>query len=77
MLRWDVVHAAQNGKFHIYAVNTVDEALELLSDIEAGIADEREKFPAVSFNGKIDAQLQRFTTLKQAFSTKDSDTLES
>lgn len=73
MLRWDVVHAAQNGKFHIYAVNTVDEALELLSDIDVGVADEQGKFPENSFNGKIDAQLQQFTTLRQAFSAKEGN----
>ena len=76
MLRWDVVHAAQNGKFHIYTVNTVDEALELLSDMEAGIADEQGKYPEDSFNGKIDAQLQQFTTLRQAFSAKESNGAE-
>ena len=73
MLRWDVVHAAQNGKFHIYAVNTVDEALELLSDQVTGVADEQGKYPEDSFNGKIDAQLQQFTTLRLAFSAKEGN----
>jgi len=76
MLRWDVVHAAQNGKFHIYAVNTVDEALELLSDMEASSADDQGQYPADSFNAKIDAQLQQFTTLRKAFSTKEGDGAE-
>ena len=73
MLRWDVVHAAQNGEFHIYAVHTVDEALELLSDLEAGSADEQGRYPAASFNARIDAQLQQFTSLRQAFNAKESD----
>jgi lon-related putative ATP-dependent protease len=65
MLRWDVVHAAQSGQFHIFAVSSVDEALELLSDIDVGIADGQGQYPAASFNGKIDAQLRQFTTLKR------------
>ncbi|WAR44244.1 Lon protease family protein [Methylomonas rapida] len=76
MLRWDVVHAAQSGKFHIYAVNTVDEALELLSDMEAGNADDQGQYPADSLNAKIDAQLQQFTTLRKAFSTKEGNGAE-
>lgn len=76
MLRWDVVHAAQSGKFHIYAVNTVDEALELLSNMDAGSADDQGQYLADSFNAKIDAQLQQFTTLRKAFSTKDGDGAE-
>lgn len=70
MLRWDVVHAAQAGQFHIYPVSSVDEALGLLSDIEVGVADEQGQYPAESFNGKIDSQLKQFTTLIQAFSAK-------
>jgi len=72
MLRWDVVHAAQSGQFNIYAVNMVDEALELLTDIEVGEADEQGKFPPESFNGKIDAQLLQFTILKKEFSAKEA-----
>lgn len=66
MLRWDVVHAAQSGQFHIYAVDTVDQALELLTGLETGQADEQDEFPADTFNGKVAAQLQRFTSINQS-----------
>jgi len=65
MLRWDVVHAAQSGQFHLFAVSSVDEALELLADMEVGMADEQGQYPPASFNGKIDAQLRQFTALKK------------
>jgi len=65
MLRWDVVHAAQSQQFHIYAVSTVDEALELLTGIEAGIADEEGVFPPGSFNSEVAAQIRQFTVLKK------------
>lgn len=66
MLRWDVVHAAQSGQFHIYAVDTVDQALALLTGLETGQADEQGEFPADTFNGKVAAQLQRFTSINQS-----------
>lgn len=73
MLSWEVVHAAQSGQFHIYAVENVDEALELLSDMEVGATDEQGQFPPESFNGKIDAQLRQFTTLRKEFVKESSE----
>ncbi|MGZ8190722.1 MAG: Lon protease family protein, partial [Methylococcaceae bacterium] len=73
MLRWDVVHAAQVGQFNIYAVSTVDEALELLTGMEAGVADEQGVYPPESFNGQVEAQLQQFTMLRKGFNKKSDD----
>lgn len=67
MLRWDVVHAAQTQQFSIYTVKTVDEALEILTGLEAGLADPAGHFPPDSFNAKVDAQLLHFTTIKKDF----------
>ena len=71
MLRWDVVHAAEAGQFHIYAVETVDQALHLLTDIEPGESNEKGEYPEDSFNAKVDAQLKSFNKIKQAFITAD------
>ena len=65
MLRWDVVHAAQSGQFNIYAVSTVDEALELLSGMEAGVVNEQGVYQAASFNGQVEAQLLQFSTIRK------------
>ena len=67
MLRWDVVHAVQSGQFHIYAIEMVDEALELLSDLPAGQPDSEGGFPEATFNYRVEAQLLQFTTLRQDF----------
>jgi lon-related putative ATP-dependent protease len=69
MLRWDVVHAAQNKQFHVYAVATVAEALALLTDLTAGEPDEQGHYPAESFNAKVDAQLRQFTATNKKFSS--------
>lgn len=38
MLRTDVVEACRAGKFHVYAVDTIHEALELFTGLPAGIS---------------------------------------
>ena len=67
MLRWDVVHATKASQFHIYAIETIDEALHLLTDIEPGVRNDKGDYPATSFNGKVAAQLKLFNTIKQEF----------
>ena len=71
MLRWDVVHAAKAGHFHIYAVETVDEALHLLTDIEPGVINDNGEYPDASFNASVDAQLKCFNRVKQDFMLSD------
>lgn len=70
MLRWDVVNAVRSGQFSIYSVETVDQALELLTGMEAGTADDQGVYPTDSINGRADAQLTRFTTISQEYLTK-------
>jgi predicted ATP-dependent protease len=48
MLRHDVVEAAANGRFHVWAVETVHEALAILSDHEVGELDDAGDYPAGS-----------------------------
>jgi lon-related putative ATP-dependent protease len=69
MLRWDVVHAAQTGQFHIHAVTTVDEALELLTGLTVGSADDKGNYPANTFNGLVEVQLVQFALIKKDISS--------
>ncbi len=45
MLRRDVVEAAREGRFAVYAVSTVQQALEILTGLPAGTRDERGLYP--------------------------------
>ena len=67
MLRWDVVHAAQSGQFSISAVTAVDQAIELLTGMEAGAVNEQGVYPPESFNGQVEAQLLQFTKIKNEY----------
>lgn len=71
MLRWDVVEAAKTGQFHIYAVETVDEALHLLTDMEPGLSDDNGQYPDGTFNAKVDAQLKTFNSIKREYNAPE------
>ena len=57
MLRDDVVAAVAEGRFHVFAASTIDEALELLTGIPAGERSERGAWTADSVNAKVEARL--------------------
>jgi lon-related putative ATP-dependent protease len=57
MLRRDVVEAVKSGKFHVYAVETIDQGIEILTGVAAGERDAAGQFPAGSVNQKVEARL--------------------
>jgi predicted ATP-dependent protease len=60
MLRKDVVQAIADGKFHIYAIDTVEDGLELLMGVPAGELSDHGHYPETSVYGAVDARLERF-----------------
>lgn len=73
MLKPAVVQAVREGKFRIWAVRTVDEALELLTGLPAGAPDEKGQMPAGSVNARIAAGLERLARLRKEFSRDKPD----
>ncbi|MEN6560829.1 MAG: ATP-binding protein [Acidobacteriota bacterium] len=59
MLRSDVVAAVREGKFHVHAVGTIDEGIEILTGVEAGAADADGNYPDGTVHGLVDLELQR------------------
>ncbi|MFL1483528.1 Lon protease family protein [Marinobacter sp. LN3S78] len=57
MLDSQVVEAVRAGQFRIYAVNTVEEAVELLMGKPAGVADRKGQYPRGSLFGAIARRL--------------------
>ncbi|MBC7265007.1 MAG: AAA family ATPase [Chloroflexi bacterium] len=53
-LREDVVEAVRAGKFHIWAVRTVDEGIALLTGCPAGERDSEGRYPEDSVNGRVE-----------------------
>jgi predicted ATP-dependent protease len=54
MLRHDVVAAVEAGKFSVYPVRTVDEGIELLTGVSAGVRDADGNFSADSINRRVE-----------------------
>jgi predicted ATP-dependent protease len=58
MLREDVVEAIKQGRFHIYAVKTVDEGIEILTGQPAGVRGAHGGYPPGTVNDLVDQRLQ-------------------
>jgi predicted ATP-dependent protease len=54
MLRSDVVDAVKEGKFHIHAIGTIDEGIEVLTGVAAGERNADGHYPADSINGRVE-----------------------
>jgi ATP-dependent Lon protease len=59
MLRKDLIAEVRRGKFHIYAVSTIEEGLETLTGVAAGARGADGAYPLNSLFGKVDAELTR------------------
>jgi predicted ATP-dependent protease len=60
MLREDVLAAAKEGKFHIYPISTIDEGIELLTDVPAGKPDKNGEYPIGTINRRVKNRLETF-----------------
>ncbi|MBW2517447.1 MAG: AAA family ATPase [Deltaproteobacteria bacterium] len=58
MLRKDVVKSVADGRFHIYAVKTIDEGIEILTDKEAGSQQPDGSYPEGTINFLVDKRLK-------------------
>ncbi len=67
MLDARVADAVKEGKFHIHAVKTVDEALEVLTGLPAGAADADGCFPPNSLNARVEERLRHLNRKRRAF----------
>jgi predicted ATP-dependent protease len=60
MLRDDVVQAAREGRFAVYAAATIDEAIEVLTGMKAGQRRRDGSFPRGTFNRLVQERLIDF-----------------
>lgn len=67
MLREDVVDAARQQRFAVYAVATVDEAIALLTGLPAGAPDARGVMAEHGVNARVQARLHEFSLIRRDF----------
>jgi predicted ATP-dependent protease len=67
VLRSDLVDAIARGAFHLYAVASIDQGLEILTGMRAGARDAVGRYPEGSVNARIEARLADFAERGRAF----------
>jgi lon-related putative ATP-dependent protease len=73
MLRHDVVEAAAAGQFLVYAVETIDQGMELLTGLEAGERDEEGNYRQGTVNQMVESHLVEMTEKMVEFSTRGKE----
>jgi predicted ATP-dependent protease len=74
MLRPDVAQAIKDGKFRIYAVNSIDEGIEVLTGVPAGECAPDGRYPDGSINGRVEKKLRQFSEQLRQFAVTTSST---
>ncbi len=69
MLRDEVVAAVREGHFHVWAVRSADEGIEILTGTPAGTSDSTGTFPADSVNGRVASRLAELARRYREFSS--------
>ena len=71
MLDRDVREAVEKDEFHIWAVETVDEGIEILTGMPAGERDSGGNWPEGTINGKVDQRLLKMAETLHKFGKGD------
>ncbi len=76
MLDDDIIEAVKEGKFHIYAVSTADEALHLLTGVEPGVVNDEGEYPEGTLSAKVIERLEEIANLGEDEEEEDTDSEE-
>ncbi|MGE5707309.1 MAG: Lon protease family protein [Bacteroidota bacterium] len=68
MLEEEVIEAVRQGRFHIYAIKTIDEGIELLTGVPAGSQLPDGTWEPGTVHALVDQKLGEYAKLMQAYS---------
>lgn len=60
MLKEEILEAVENGLFHVYAVDTVDDGIEILTGKKAGTPDKNGQYPKGTVNYMVAQSLEEY-----------------
>ena len=66
MLRQDVVAAVREGRFHIHAIDSIDQGIEVLTGTPAGARQADGHYPEGSINARVAARLAGFAKARKS-----------
>ena len=61
----EVVEAVKQGLFHIYAISTIEQGIEILTGVPAGKRDESGRFTSGSVNSLAYAKLKKYAKISK------------
>ncbi len=67
MLRSDVIEAVRAGEFKIYPIETIDQGVEVLTDVPAGEPDEEGVYPEGTLNALVQNRLQELAEARMQY----------
>lgn len=59
----EIVQSVKKGEFHIYAISTIEEGIEILTGVPAGKKDSNGHFPAGSINYLVYEKLKKYAQI--------------
>ncbi len=71
MLRPDVVEAVRDGQFHVYAVSTIEEGIELLTGMPAGEEDGEGNYPEDTVYARVREKLETYSERQRQLSREE------
>jgi predicted ATP-dependent protease len=75
MLRQEVIDAVKTGQFHIWAVSTIDEGIEILTGMPMGQLLDR-RFPENTISFAVDRTLRQMAMKLKQYSSADVETAD-
>ncbi|MBC8249489.1 MAG: AAA family ATPase [Anaerolineales bacterium] len=71
MLKEEVVEAVREGQFHVWSVKNVDEGIEILTGVKAGVRTEDGIFEEDSVNDLVDRRLMELAEMIRDFAREE------
>lgn len=67
MLREEVIDAVKEGRFHIYSARTIDEGIEIVTGMRAGLRQKNGIYPEGTINFLVDRRLEEMARRLKGF----------
>ena len=61
----EIIENVKKGKFHIYAISTIYEGIEILTGVPAGKKDKNGNFPLGTINYLVKEKLKKFSKVSE------------
>jgi len=73
MLKQDVIDAVKEGKFHIWAISTIEEGVEILTGMEAGTLQPDGTYPEGTLSRRVDDRLVELGEIVRKFGKESEE----